>query len=62
MKRQELIVMAPAMVATVRNGDEFHRKNVWSRMVQCRERAQRFTPARARAELHRLVNDLPGAN
>jgi len=28
MKRQESIVMAPAMIAIVRNGDDIHRKNV----------------------------------
>jgi len=57
-----LIVMAPAMIATVRNGDDFHRKNVWSHGAVPQKRAQRFTPARARAELHRLVIDLLGAN
>jgi hypothetical protein len=48
MKRQELIVMEPAMIATVRSGDDCHGKNVWSHMAQCRERARIFTPARTR--------------
>jgi hypothetical protein len=62
MKRQEFIVMEPAMIATVRSGDDVHGKNVWLCMAQFRERVRLFTPTRERAELRRLVNDLLGAN
>ncbi len=62
MKRQEFIVMEPAMIATVRSGDDVHGKNVWSCMAQFCERVRLFTPERERAELRRLVNVLLGAN
>ena len=58
MKRQEFIVMEPAMIATVRSGDDVHGKNVWSCMAQFCERVRLFTPTRERAELRRLVADL----
>jgi hypothetical protein len=48
MKRQEFIVMEPAMIATVRSGDDVHGKNVWSCMAQFRERVRLFTPTRER--------------
>jgi glycosyltransferase involved in cell wall biosynthesis len=44
-------------------GDDTPPENLLQRLAaQCHERAPLFAPARERAELHRLVNDLLGAN
>jgi hypothetical protein len=62
MKRQEFIVMEPAMIATVRSGEDVHGKNVWSCRAQFGKRVRLFTPTIERAEWRRLVSDLLGAN